>query len=122
VATDPLKVYWIMYTQAPHVHEEGLTVVERHTAYGYMVVPNPIRGVGWHTVTLTAVPTKPIHIARERDHARGRGPRRDNEGAAQSVRGDRHELGPTPCEEHPPYVLETVVHRRRHRGTLFDLV
>jgi len=58
---NPLKVYWILYARDP-IKEEGLTMLERNTAYGSKTSPNPGKGPGHFTVSLSALPERKISV------------------------------------------------------------
>ena len=58
-AADPVKVYWIMYSNSP-VNEEGLTMIERNTAYGSKTEK---AGAGW-SLSLSALPSKKITVSK----------------------------------------------------------
>mmetsp|Transcript_21679 Transcript_21679/g.42586 ORF Transcript_21679/g.42586 Transcript_21679/m.42586 type:complete len:384 (-) Transcript_21679:59-1210(-) len=57
---EPVKVYWILYARTPCV-EEGLTILERNTAYGSTCKPIADRP-GHYLMTLSAIPSKPIEV------------------------------------------------------------
>ena len=61
VTIEPVKVYWILYARDP-VKEEGLTMIERNTAYGSTCVKDESKGAGVYKMTLAALKTKPISI------------------------------------------------------------
>mmetsp|Transcript_7307 Transcript_7307/g.14563 ORF Transcript_7307/g.14563 Transcript_7307/m.14563 type:complete len:175 (-) Transcript_7307:114-638(-) len=58
--SEPVKVYWILYARDPIV-EEGLTLIERNTAYGSKTVESKEKP-GHYIVTLSALPEKQIHV------------------------------------------------------------
>ncbi|GBG28361.1 Hypothetical Protein FCC1311_045842 [Hondaea fermentalgiana] len=61
VTEEPVKVYWILYARKPIV-EEGLTMIERNTAYGSKTSPLPAKGEGHFEIALSALPEKKIHV------------------------------------------------------------